>query len=341
MSDVYYIKNPSSDYRELGFCALSILKRILIDKEIKLEKDIPIKVHFGERGNETFIPPISYDPIIDYLKEEDKNPFFIESNVLYRGARTTRTSHIKTARDHGFTKIPIVIADGEIGSEYEEISINKEYFKKCKIGREYGKYRQFLVMSHFKGHGEAGFGGALKQLAMGFASRGGKLDQHSGINPFVNEGACVACGECLEACDFDAITIDSTAHIDDDLCTGCAGCIAVCDYGAIQNRWDGTNFLEKLAEYAYGASLNKEIIYISFVSNITKDCDCFGRKMDLVAGNLGILASLDPIALDAACLDLVQENEKKKLFDKGRATLKHGQKIGLGSIEYSLRLVEK
>lgn len=336
MSKVYFIENKESDYEQLGRDAVKLLEKIVSETGHKFEKEVPIKVHFGEKGNTTFIPAKCYDETIKYLKEIGVSPSYIESNVLYRGSRTTTERHIKTAKAHGFTQIPIIIADGDIGTEYNEIEINKDYIKKCKIGKGYGNYNQFIVMSHFKGHVAAGFGGALKQLAMGFASRGGKLEQHSGISPVIDADKCISCGICADKCDYSAITIPDTAVIDGNKCIGCAGCIAVCPQKAIENTWGGSNFLEKLAEYAYGAAKDKDIIYITFVHNITKDCDCTGAHMNPIAENIGILAGKDPVALDTACLDMVQQNESDKLFDKGRKTLKHAEKIGLGTMEYEL-----
>ena len=336
MSKVYFIKNTESDYSKLGKDAAELLKRIVSETGHKFEKEVPIKVHFGEKGNKTFIPARCYDDTIKYLKENGVSPFYIESNVLYRGSRTTTEKHIETAKSHGFTQIPIIIADGDIGTEYNEIEINKEYIKTCKIGKAYGDYKQFIVMSHFKGHVEAGFGGAIKQLGMGFASRGGKLEQHSGISPVVNEKKCISCGICIDKCNYSAITKTNVAVIDSSKCIGCAGCIAVCPQGAIKNTWGGSNFFEKLAEYAYGAAKDKDIIFITFVHNITKDCDCNGTHMKLIADNVGILAGKDPVSLDTACLDLVQKTEGNKLFDKGRSTLKHAEKIGLGEMNYEL-----
>jgi uncharacterized Fe-S center protein len=297
---------------------------------------MPIKVHFGEKGNKTFIPAKCYDSIINYLKNKAIKPIYIETNVLYRGSRTTTESHINLALEHGFNQIPIIIADGETGTEYTEVEINKCFFDKCKIGRAYQEYEKFIVMSHFKGHNAAGFGGAIKQLSMGFAARGGKLAQHSGISPIVNAKYCISCGLCIEKCDFDAIHMDGTAVIDSKKCIGCAGCIAVCPKGAIKNSWGAENFLEKMAEYAYAASKDKENIYISFLHNITNDCDCIGQHMDTVAEDIGVLASKDPVALDSACLNILQKNSGKKLFDKGRVTLTHAEKIGLGFCDYEL-----
>lgn len=336
MSKVYFIEQKNANYNELGKSALGLLKTIEAETNHQFAEKLPIKVHFGEKGNNTYMPPECYDAVIEYLKSKNVSPTYIETNVLYRGARTTAESHRKLALEHGFNQIPIIFADGEIGTDYNEIEINKDYIDKCKIGKAYQDYKQYIVMSHFKGHNAAGFGGALKQLAMGFAARGGKFAQHSGISPIVSAKKCIACGLCVEKCDFDAIHIDEVAVIDNEKCVGCAGCIAVCPEAAIRNDWGGSNFLEKLAEYAYGASRDKDIIYISFLQNITADCDCMGQHMDLIADNIGVLASKDPVALDCACLDMLQKNSAQKLFEKGRKSLQHAEKIGLGTTRYEL-----
>lgn len=336
LSTVYFIRNTGRDYSQLGKDAAVLLQKVAYDTGYAFPENLPIKVHFGEEGNKTFIPPVCYEAVIRYLQEKGVNPSYIETNVLYRGSRTKKEDHIRTALSHGFTQIPITIADGEIGTEYDEVEINKDYIQRCKIGKAYGDYKQFIVISHFKGHVEAGFGGALKQLAMGFAARGGKLEQHSGRIPIVKTKECIACGICAEKCGFDAITVDQYAVIHADKCSGCAGCIATCPEGAIRNSWSGVNFLEKLAEYAYGASKDRDNIYITFIHNVTKDCDCTGRAMRPIAENIGVLAAKDPVALDTACLDLVQQSSGKKLFEDGRTSLRHAEKIGLGAMQYQL-----
>lgn len=336
MNQVYLIRQTKADENQLGQDALTLLQKVVSETEHTFAREIPIKVHFGEQGNKTFIPARAYSPIIQYLQANGVSPSYIETNVLYRGSRTTTDKHLATAQAHGFTQIPIVIADGNIGTEYDEIEINKVHFKTCKIGRGFRPYQQIIVMSHFKGHGFAGFGGAIKQLAMGFAARGGKLDQHSGIAPVVSSRRCIACGICKDKCNYGAIRINDFAVIDSKKCIGCAGCIAVCPKGAISNSWSGLHFHEKMAEYAYGAALGKNMIYITFIHNITEDCDCTGSHMKPITANIGIIAGKDPVALDTACLDLVQKSSGKKLFEDGRPALRHAEKIGLGKMAYDL-----
>ncbi len=330
MSKVYFKRYEGNDTSVLSELAKEMLIQLVEKDGATLEQNVPIKVHFGEKGNKTFIPASSYDGIIDYLEENNRETTFIETNVLYRGSRTTRDNHLALAKDHGFTRKPIIIADGDMGEAVHEVVINKEYFKSVKLGAAFNDYKQIIVMSHFKGHGLAGFGGALKQLAMGFASRSGKMAQHSRMVPTVSGSNCISCGVCVKKCDVDAITITDVAAIDGSKCIGCAGCIAVCPVGAIRNDWGAANFREKITEYAYGAQLDKSHLYISFMTNITKDCDCVGEEMHPVAKNFGVLASLDPVALDTACIDLLQTEEHVDLFDNGRDSLVHAEHIHFG-----------
>lgn len=336
MSKVYFKRVQDKDYNKLSDAAKELFELLVTDENHKFSKIVPLKVHFGEKGNLTYVPADCYLGVIDSLKSRGVESAYIETNVLYRGARTTAESHKTIAIEHGFTQLPVIIADGEYGNSYTEVEINKTYFKSCKIGKAFDDYDQFVVMSHFKGHGSAGFGGALKQLAMGFGSRGGKLAQHSGISPVVNSKKCIACGLCIDKCDVDAITMEDKAFIHSDKCVGCAGCIAVCPVGAVTNDWSENDFKEKIAEYAYAAQLGKDNIYVTYLINVTKECDCMGQPMDLIASDIGVYVSKDPVAIDAACLDMLQNEHGEKLFEDGRESIVHALKIGFGSDQYEL-----
>lgn len=336
MAKVYFKRYEDHNPEMLSRLGRELLEVLVKNEKVTLNKEIPIKVHFGEKGNVTFVPASAYDGIIDYMEENEVKSSFIETNVLYRGSRTTKDSHIQLAKDHGFTRLPIIIADGDMGEEVYEVTIDKQYFKKVKLGAAFEKFDQIVVLSHFKGHGLAGFGGAIKQLSMGFASRGGKMEQHSKMVPRVRGKRCTSCGLCVEKCDVHAITIEEHANISNEKCVGCAACIAICPEGAITNDWGASNFREKVAEHAYGAQLNKHFMYITFMMNITEECDCFGEHMVPIAKDFGVLASLDPVALDKACLDLLQEESGKKLFEIGRESLEHAKAIGFGSQEYEI-----
>lgn len=327
------------DTENISKTAAYLLDRIIKEEQISLEKYVPLKVHFGEKGNKTFIEPKNYNGIIEYLKTHNVKSSFIETNVLYEGERITKTKHMNLAKDHGFTQLPIVIADGEYGEDYELVEINKKVFKMCKIGKEIAKQKQLIVLSHFKGHVLAGFGGAIKQLAMGCASRGGKLDQHVNSIPKVNPFKCKSCNVCVKNCPENAILLSSKAKIVKNKCIGCASCMAICPHKAISTNWLGAlsgSFSERLAEYAFAAQKDKNNIYITFAFNITRGCDCEGHKMNPIVSDLGIFASTDPIAIDKACLDALDKRKGGKVFSRGIRTLEYGEKIGLGSLNYKL-----
>ncbi|MDO4988104.1 MAG: DUF362 domain-containing protein [Synergistes sp.] len=345
MSDVLFINaNQIHDTKERSQAARYILEELIRRENIVLEKEIPLKVHFGEDGNTTYIPPYSYDGIIDALCERGIKSSFIETSVLYAGKRAHSKTHEALARSHGFTRLPVIIADGTAGENFCEVRIDGSHFTNCKIGAEFLKYRQMIVLSHFKGHQIAGFGGAIKQLSMGCAAKGGKLEMHRGVKPYVISFLCRSCGICTQNCRTNAITADKKAKIDTSKCTGCGACYALCPHKAIAIYtpislysliFRRKEFYEALAEYALAAQKGKRCIYINFAMNITNGCDCLGRKMTPVLPDIGIFASCDPVAADAACL--AASRAVGKNF-KGKHQLEHAQKIGLGSMSY--RLVE-
>lgn len=340
MNKVYFKAIDSyAKTEEISNAGSDLLKKLVNEENLMLEKFIPLKVHFGEKGNSTFIQSKNFAGIINYLKGNKIDSAFIETNVLYKGERTTKEKHIKLAREHGFTELPIIIADGEHGEAYEEVEIDKKNFNKCKVGKEIANKKQLIIISHFKGHALAGFGGAIKQLGMGCSSRGGKLAQHANSIPKISALKCKSCNACAKRCPEAAITVDKKAKIDKDKCVGCASCMAICPHNAISNSWIASiskSFNERLTEYAYAAAKDKNNIYITFAFNITKNCDCEGHIMKPIVDDVGIFASIDPVAIDKACLDMVDKNNGKTVFRRGRYTLDYAEKIGLGSQHYEL-----
>ena len=341
MSKVYFKAIDSySKLDEIKAGAKELLKTVVSSEKVELERDIPLKVHFGEKGNDAFIAPKYYEGIIEHLKDEKINGTFIETNAIYSGSRMTREKHTALAIEHGFTQLPIVIADGDRGEDYAEVDITGKHFKKCKIAGQIASKKQMIVLSHFKGHMMAGFGGAIKQLAMGCAARGGKLEQHIAAKPFIIPFfMCKKCMTCVKHCPADAIHIGFYSWIDTRKCIGCAACIAWCPHKAIYpnifRAQFSYKFREKIVEYALAAHQGKRNIYITYAFNLAKGCDCEGHKMKMVAKDLGLFASLDPVAIDSACMDLIDRNEGRKVYG-GRDALDYAAKIGLGSKQYEL-----
>jgi uncharacterized protein len=343
MPNVYFKRfNGGSNPEIVKSSARELLAKVVNEEKIELAREIPLKVHFGEKGNVTYIKPENYDGVIDYLQEKNIKTSFIETTVLYGGQRYKKDLHLKTAAENGFTRIPVIIADGDHGESFCEIEINKTHFKTCKIAKEFSKYSQLIVLAHFKGHGLSGFGGAIKQLSMGHASKGGKLAMHLGIKPKIKNKKCSQCGLCQKKCAENAITIGEKSYIDYLKCVGCGACVAICPSKAvtiftakgISHAVFGNRFKEKIVEYAYAGQKGKKNIYINFLMNITKGCDCEGKKMSIIMDDIGILAATDPVAIDKASYDLVKK--AGKTF-RGFSTFAYAVKIGLGSANYILK----
>ncbi len=277
---------------------------------------IGVKLHFGEKGNTSFIRPVFVRQVVDRLWDLGGRPFLTDANTVYVGTRSEAVSHLTTAIENGFAyavvRAPLVIADGLTGKAEREVEINQEQFKTVFLAEAILEAEGLVVLSHFKLHELSGFGGALKNLGMGCASRKGKLAQHSNIAPKVTEKKCTGCAECVVHCAQEAIGINpetGKAVIDPARCVGCAECLLVCPYGNIQIQWNESIpvFLKKMMEYAYGVMKEKKdrSAFISFITQVSPACDCYGHNDLPIVGDLGILASRDPVALDQACADLV------------------------------------
>jgi uncharacterized Fe-S center protein len=327
-----------------------------------------VKLHFGERGGDGFIRPIFVRPIVDKIKESGGKPFLTDTNTLYSGSRKNSVDHLNTAHEHGFTPLvtgaPILIADGIKSDNFCVVELGLKHFSFARIASDIVNADAMVVLSHFKGHEMAGFGGSIKNIAMGCAPAIGKRDQHS-TRPKVEAEKCIGCEACINVCPEGAIeNIEGKAFIHEAKCIGCGECITVCPVQAIElDQWgsEARDFIEKMAEYAYGAVKEKKgkTIYFNFLMDITPDCDCVPWSDAPIVPNIGILASTDPVAIDKASLDLVNEEPALKhsmLNDRaggelpcgedhfksmrkgtyGELQISYGESIGLGSSDYEL-----
>ncbi|HBD92775.1 MAG: 4Fe-4S ferredoxin [Spirochaetes bacterium GWF1_31_7] len=341
----------------------SLLNQDIYKNTISKDDLTAIKIHFGEYGNDSFINPIFVREAVDFIKKHSGKPFITDTNTLYSGSRHNSIDHLNTAISHGFAYAvvgaPLIIADGLRSENFKEIDINLKHFKKAKIAGDIESSDSMIVMTHFKAHEMAGFGGSIKNLAMGCAPAAGKRDQHS-VRPFIITEKCVGCGKCQTICPENAITLNNKkALIDQHICIGCGECMTVCQVKAIGMNWDVEldEFIEKMTEYAYASVKNKKdkVLYINFVMNVVPDCDCAGWSDYPIVPDIGILISNDPVAIDKASYDLVnaqtgnKESILKENLEPGKDKFKglrsntngmlqmtYGQSIGLGSMEYEL-----
>lgn len=343
MSNVYFVPvSRKADDRELSAAARRLLECLIEREAVKLEEKLPLKVHFGEQGNRSYLKPGTYDGIIDLFEERGVASEFTETSVLYGGERFERDRHVRLAQKHGFTRIPVTIADGARGEAATEITVGQKHFQHCSIAAGLAAAPQVLVVSHFKGHMLAGFGGALKQLSMGFASKGGKMAMHMNVKPRIRAWKCKRCGACLRRCQVGAIALEPRPRIDHSRCIGCGACFSICPHhaisilswrGLVNALFGGRFFREKLAEYALAAHRGKRHLYLNFAVNITRGCDCEPHPMLNCCRNIGIFASLDPVAVDSACYAAVAAEGRKF---RGREQLAYAEKIGVGSTDYTL-----
>jgi len=364
MSKVYFA-DMRAGHKENLFDKISKLFALCgANQRIAAEDLTAVKIHFGEKGNHAFIRPIFARRVIEELKNLGARPFLTDSSTLYPGERKEAVSALTCGIENGFAyavvEAPLIISDGLRGVTETEVPVEGELLQSVFLGTEIVEADSLVCLSHFKCHELTGFGGAIKNLGMGCASRKGKLVQHSTVAPVVSAKNCIGCGICPKACAHDAIVItDGKAFIDPLKCAGCSRCITVCPVKAINIQWNEAADLvmKKMAEYAKGAVTGKEdrMIFLNFITQVSPACDCYGHADAPIVNDIGICASIDPVAIDQACADLVNAargNEGSALKsglepggDKFRGVwpeipwevqLEHGEKVGLGSRTYEL-----
>ncbi len=331
-----------------------LLRSIGIANTISPNHLVALKMHFGEKGNLTHLQPRHIRPIVRSVKRYQARPFLMDTSVLYRGKRAEAVSHIELAHRHGFTldrvEAPVIIADGLVGDNDLRLRIDGKVFDEVSIAREALKADAMIVVSHVTGHMGTGLAATIKNLGMGLASRKGKMRQHSSMKPEIDSGKCTNCNSCLEWCPEDAILQAAGAtRIDPRKCIGCGECLTVCRYDAVKYNWatESAELQRRVAEYAFGAVCRRpaKFIYFNFLIDVTKDCDCVGRKMKPVMPDIGIIVSRDPVAADKAAIDLLTTKAGRPFRELAYPTidetvqLSHAQEIGLGSMEYNLKLV--
>lgn len=254
---------------------------------------VAVKLHSGEPGNQNFLKPEFWQPVVNYV-----HGTVVECNTAYDGGRNTTEKHRETMEKHSWSKhFTVDIMDAE-GPDAELLIPNGKRIKKVQVGKNMLNYDSMLVLSHFKGHPMGGFGGALKQLSIGCASSYGKAYIHGAGEP-------------------------------EKIWTG-----------------DHNSFLESMADAAEAVvrHFNGNMVFINVMKNMSVDCDCCSVAEDPCMADIGILASLDPIAVDRACLDLVYASDdpgRDHLLERiesrnGAHTIDAAAELGFGSKEYEL-----
>ncbi|HWQ71476.1 MAG TPA: DUF362 domain-containing protein [Desulfitobacteriaceae bacterium] len=363
VSEVFFTNLRTKQGQSLITKLEQLILQAGILNSIKVKDLVAIKLHFGERGNLAYVQPQYVRRVVEQVKKKGGRPFLTDANTLYVGSRSNAVDHLETAIENGFdysvVGAPLMIADGLNGKDYVSVPVNLKHFQEVKIGSAAVHADVLLAITHFKGHEATGFGGTLKNLGMGLGSRSGKQQQHSDLLPAVKPEKCIGCGKCTKWCPADAISIiEGKAKIQENLCLGCGECTVTCSQKAIAINWKTEQDViqEKIVEYTAGVLKGKEdrAGFITFLTKVSPLCDCYGWNDAPIVGDIGILASKDPVAIDQAAVDLVNQargNPDSELgtccdkYDKFRVLfpeinwnvqLEYGKKIGLGSRIYKL-----
>ena len=364
MSQVFYIDLRASIQRSLfdklgELCEAAGLPGVVRERDL-----VAIKLHFGERGNTAYIRPIFIRQVVERVKAAGGKPFLTDANTLYAGTRSDSVSHLTTAIENGFAyavvAAPLIIADGLRGTSTTSVEVGLEHYQTISIGSDIAAADALISCAHFKCHELAGFGGAIKNIGMGCAGRAGKMSQHSTIAPKVNKKRCNVCRYCLPRCAAEAFLFtEKGVDIHQERCTGCGECIIVCPHGAIEIQWNEAipTFQKKMVEYAYGVLKTKagRALFLNFITDVSPACDCYGYADAPVVGDVGILASRDPVAIDAASVDLVNiqlgcedscltcghakgEDKIRAIYPQvdWEVQLDYAAKLGLGERRYEL-----
>ena len=350
-SKVFFISLNDSNSLEI----INEKLKVLLDESrvlafIPNESRVAVKVHFGEEGNTGFVRPEHLRVICDEIAGRGGSAFLSDANTLYRGRRLNSKDHLELAYEHGFTKevtgVGVIIPDDTKKENVISVEIKQKFIQSAKLARIFIDTDALVAVSHFKGHILTGFGGALKNIGMGCATREGKLAQHCDVAPVVHSDRCIGCGECKIICPAEAIMLkNKKSVVDSSKCIGCASCLAVCPTMAMFIDFTaGDKVQDKMVEYSLAVLKDKKnkTGFINFAVKINKECDCWGAENPRIAPDVGILASSDPVSIDKASFDLVNKACGKDIFkvthpdQDGVKQLKYAQEIGLGSFDYEL-----
>lgn len=368
VSDVYFIDLRATVKENFIQKLGRLLKEAGISRIVSKRDLAAVKIHFGERGNTAFIRPLYIGKVVECVKSIGGMPFLTDANTLYAGTRGDSAHHLETAIRNGFAYsvvgAPLIIADGLRGKSETVVPVEGHRLSEVYIGTDIIEADALISVAHFKGHELSGFGGTLKNVGMGCASRKGKMAQHSTVAPEIKTENCIACGECADHCSQEAIAVsEECAEIDAERCIGCWECILICPNEAVQIQWDQSIpvFMEHMVEYTMGVLQNKtgKALFINFITDVSPACDCMAMNDAPIVRNIGVVVATDPVAIDQASVDLV--NQQPALpdsclevhtgpgEDKFRGLypdvdwaiqLEYAEKMGLGSREYRLIKIE-
>jgi len=298
---VYFLK----DFNRLDQ-ALDLLLKDFYPKNSSLS----VKIHFGEPGNKAAFTTKDIKPITDFLKKESLNFYLMDTPVVYPSPRNTVQGYLLITKLKGFDKLGKCL----ISDQYKKIK-TKDF--EAEVSLELISADCSLVISHVKGHSCSGFGGAIKNLGMGGVSKKTKNIEHTLCKPILDKDKCTSCKKCEQVCPAKAIKIkDKYPEIDLEKCYGCSICEDNCPSKSLTPQQIIFDDLLAQAASVVINHLPKKTFYINFLKNIVENCDCSMKAGKTLCPDLGILFSKNPVAIDKASVDLINQFSKKNLFQE-------------------------
>jgi len=308
------------------------------------KKKVLVKLHMGERGNEFYLKPKTIKHFVDALLAIKAKPFLFDTVVRYEGGRNTKEKHMATAKEHGFDKLGCPVVIGNEGNTVN-VKVNGNTYG-FEVAKGVCDAECVLSVAHGKGHVMSGFGGSIKAFGMGGVSKESKGFIHAAGAPVVNKGKCKLCEVCVKACMIGAIEREGDSIIVDyTKCSGCERCIRACPSGAL--KWKSEEFDMMLAAGSaaclneFGANNKpKKKIFVNVLVDISKRCDCASRAGPVIAPDVGVVVSDDPVAADAASIDLIEKAAGKSMKEienaDPRLHVRYAQQLGMGRMEYDI-----
>ncbi|NWF78236.1 MAG: DUF362 domain-containing protein [Chloroflexi bacterium] len=323
---------------------------------------VAVKVHMGEYGASAYLRPPIVRRVCDLIKEAGAKPFVTDTTTLYSLGRFTASKYLATAAFNGFTKrtlgAPVIIADGEQGYDGEWVDIPKRVsncsLDKVKIARKILDADSMVVLSHLKGHELSGFGGSIKNVAMGCVTKESKAAQHSVNRGVMDISKCTGCGKCIEACAFEALSVlEEKVVRDEKKCLNCNNCLYSCPEKVFSLPLQAKEKFQVYLAHAAARVLSRfrsKVVFINFIQDVTPLCDCITPSGLPIIPDIGMLASTDVVAIDKASLDLIAQTKpigkfasisSSDILGKINGTdsliqIRTAQELGLGSMAYEL-----
>lgn len=325
---------------------------------------VAIKMHLGSSGGFRTIRPEFVRQVVDAVKSLGGRPFIAET------CRPDAVNYLEIANQRGYNHstlgCPVMIMDGFKGEDYKEVSTGGEIVEKVNVASGFYHSPSMIVLTHVTGHGNASYAGSFKNIAMGCTARSSKGKIHRAVNaepPIWYSEKCIACGDCVEACNYGAISlVDEEIVIDLDKCERCMRCVRECTHEGLKRPSPmRENFLQAIVDGVKGVLSTFDegkVLFVNFLMGVGPECDCAPFSDNPIIQDFGIMASTDIVSLEKASLDMItgapglpDSVASEKGLGEGEGKFKGihglnpqgqidaGERAGLGSSKYDLQVV--